>query len=291
MPTHLRVHTEAKGMLAGLYPEAFQFPGGEWHLRNIPPIPTDQGAVTLIADVRGADPNDLVKAALWADVAHRANFDDANRVDYRFVLMCPYLPGARADKGTPRGASVYAHLIRSMSPHRVIALDPHSPEIIHVLGLGGGVRIADHNPLIVEAVDGITFDGLICPDAGAKERVHNTALRLGGLDVYHAEKHRDFDTGKLSGFKMVDVLPRSGKYLVVDDICDGGGTFMGLAQATGLSRDQLGLWVTHGIFSGRADHLRSDYRWISTTDSHPGSNRIGVATCIVPCFMTMLDSF
>lgn len=40
-------------MLAGQYPESFQYPGGEWNLRNIPEIPSDQGAVTLIADIRG----------------------------------------------------------------------------------------------------------------------------------------------------------------------------------------------------------------------------------------------
>jgi ribose-phosphate pyrophosphokinase len=103
-----------------------------------------------------------------------------------------------------------------------------------------------------------------------------------GVDLYIADKKRDFDTGKILGIEMTEPLPKTGRYLVVDDICDGGGTFMGLANAIDLPKDQLGLWVTHGIFSGNAHLLRDHYRNIYTTDSHPGNNRVGVATMVVP---------
>lgn len=291
MTIHLRMHTKNSGLIPGLYPEPFQFPGGEWDLRHVPEVSPNEGIVTLIADMRGPDANDLVKAALWADVAHRGNFGP-NRLDSKFVLMLPYLPAARADRGNPIGATVYTRLIRALQPDRVVGLDPHSPFIVQNLGMT--LRLASHNDLLKEAlsVNQKTYDGIICPDKGAVERTRITAEVL-GLPVYHAEKVRDFETGRLSGFKMIDDPPKTGKLLVVDDICDGGGTFKGLAQHLSdrydIELDRLGLWVTHGIFSGNAYELRSYYSDIMTTDSHPGCFTVGVATTIVPCFQAMYD--
>jgi len=272
-------------MASGVYPEAFQFPGGEWHLRNIPEFPTDEGRVTLIADVRGADSNDLIKAALWANLAGRANFSFEARKDLQFVLMLPYLPAARADRGVPLGSQVYANIVNAMWANQVIGLDPHSPVITKQLQR---LTVADHHDLVVQAIgEGKPYDALICPDKGAVARTEALAAWL-GVDVYYAEKHRDFDTGKLSGI-TVPTLPK-GRFLVADDICDGGGTFLGLAEATGKYPEDMGLWVTHGIFSGKADDLRGYYRNIYTTDSHPGSHRVGVATTIVPCFHAMFNA-
>jgi ribose-phosphate pyrophosphokinase len=251
----------------------FQFPGGEWHLSDVPEYHEDWGLnPTFVADVRGSDPADLIKAGLWAEVAdsHGASFD----------LVLPYLPAARADRGVPVGASVYARAIKATGANRIFTLDPHSSFMPNQFR---NLVEVEHDTLIAEAFDGIRLDGVICPDEGAQDRAESAALFL-GLDVYYASKKRDFDTGKLSGFETPPNLPKTGRYLVVDDICDGGGTFMGLSEATGLSRDQLALWVTHGIFSGKADHLRSYYRWIATTDSHPGHKRDGVATYVIPVF-------
>ena len=96
-----------------------------------------------------------------------------------------------------------------------------------------------------------------------------------GLPLLTATKTRDFDTGKLTSFE-VPQLPRSGRVLVVDDICDGGGTFRGLATAAGIGRDRLALWVSHGIFSGAAGELTGHFAQIFTTDSHPGARRADV---------------
>ena len=275
MTIHMRVHTSLRGLLPGVYPESFQFPGGEWHLRDIPSFPEDE-KVTLIADVRGADAVDLLKAALWSNVAGGT---------HGFILMLPYLPAARADRGVPLGARVYAKMIGSMDADAVIGLDPHSEMITEEIR---NLKIADHHDLVIGAIgNDRLYDALICPDKGAIERTEALAARM-GLDVYYAEKHRDFETGKITGIEIPKPPPAHGRYLIADDICDGGGTFMGLADA--LPSDRLGLWVTHGIFSGKADRLRGSFEHIYTTDSHPGHNRVGVATTIVPCFHSMFDA-
>lgn len=258
--------------------KVFKFPGGELHLKDIKELWGDGYKDTIwIADVRGADVEDLVVAGLLADVAREHN--------QQFVLMLPYLPAARADRGVPEGAAIYAAMINSIYADEVIVIDPHSdvmPEYID------NVHILDGVELVERATHNLGFDGVIAPDAGAKSRAGRIAEHL-GKDLYQAEKKRDFETGQLLAYEMKDHLPKSGKYLVVDDICDGGGTFKMLANETGLHSAQLSLWVTHGIFSGHADGLKNYYRNIYTTDSHPGSNRLGVATTIVPVYIYMLN--
>lgn len=236
--------------------QVFQFPGGEWHLRNIWPFENQK--VHWIADVRGADPNDLVKAALLGT--------HASARGERYTLMLPYLPAARADRGTVLGVDAYAGLARAGRPQAVIGVDPHSPAA-HVWY--DNLRVVDSVDLVERALLG-TYDGVISPDKGALGRATRVADRL-GVDLYRAEKQRDFDTGRILSMWLTNPVPKKGRYLVVDDICDGGGTFNFLAETIALPREQLSLWVSHGIFSGNAAALHKSYERIYTTDSHPGA--------------------
>lgn len=253
--------------------ELFTFPGGEVHLRKLKAERYD----VLVADLRGADPQELIGLGLFED-AFAMNFP-------RMVALIPYLPAARSDRGFPCGGSVYSRILNSFKFDRVIALDPHSEYITNQVN---NLVVADVKPLIMRALrESATYSidntaGVIAPDKGARKRAEAMAEVL-GVPVYQAWKKRDEETGKLTGFGCED-LPDTddGIFLVVDDICDGGGTFMGLAESTGLDREQLALWVTHGIFSGSAPLLNKHYGHIFTTDSHPGHNRDSVATTIVP---------
>lgn len=278
MTVYLRTYSKRRGVIVNAA-EVFKFPGGEVHLRNIDPAEDDCGTTVYVADVRGADVHDLMAAALWADVAR-----DRGQL---FALLLPYLPAARSDRGTPTGGAVYAQMINGIYADRVIGIDPHSEAITWWVD---ALQVLDPLPLLARALNSaghlLRYDGVIAPDAGATARATAVAAAL-GADLYQAEKHRDFNTGKILSYKMTERLPLTGRYLVVDDICDGGGTFRFLADATGLFSSRLGLWVTHGIFSGEATKLRHYYDNIYTTDSHPGHNRVGCATSIVPTFVYM----
>ncbi len=283
--------------------EPFRYPGGEWHLRNI--LNNRDTSTVWIADVRGADADDLVQAALLAKVAHQRQAP--------FVLMLPYLPAARSDRGEPTGAEVYADLVKSMNPQQVIGIDPHSAGIVTYFGRiltttgdgqwpcgtqtrsavpGPKLTALDPVPLVERALREANhlarYDGVISPDKGAVDRAQAVAELL-GVEIYYGHKDRDFSTGKIRSIE-VEPLPHGTCFLVVDDICDGGGTFNGLAEATELPKERLGLWVTHGIFSGKAPTLRQHYEHIYTTDSHPGHGRVGCATMVVPCETYMLEN-
>ena len=246
---------------------AMTFPAGEAHIQT----DAAAGEIPLYLYLTGADANEYMSAAMWIDYAHQGG--------HEVKALIPYLPGARQDRGNPFGAKVYANLINAMNADEVVCFDPHSPVMPSLVR---NLRVVGAEEVIRRAVRAEldAYAGVICPDEGAKTRSAVTAEAL-GLPLFHAAKHRDFATGKLSGFTC-GKLPAEGRFLVVDDICDGGGTFMGLAEATGLGPERLDLWVSHGVFSGNAGRLKSAYRTVFTTDSHPGAANPDVAASITP---------
>lgn len=233
----------------------FVFPAGEQHIKYDGLLTGNQ-----IAIVKGADANDYLALSMWSQVVR--DYGGSPRA------IIPYLPAARADKsslGVPLGAATYADLINRANLDEVACLDPHSmimPHLIH------RVTIVSATSLVHSAFrDMDDLVGVIAPDKGAIARSSEVAEGL-GVPLFRAEKHRDPNTGNLSGFSC-EPLPETGILLVADDICDRGGTFKGLATAIGIGRERLALWVTHGVFSSGADNLKDFYGTIATTDSFP----------------------
>lgn len=276
--------------------EVMQFPGGEQYIKNHDTVEY----VEHFAIVRGADANDLVLAAMWVNLVAKHNCSTH--------LFVPYIPGARDDKGDTGGNEVYASMIASVRATDVTFVDLHSDVSAAELtfALGNTNKALRFQDIVSNAVAGRSelrpgpYDAVIAPDKGAVDRAKLVADRL-GVPVYFATKSRDPETGKLTNFKAPEdwmVFHPAGKaswksvpegrYLVVDDICDGGGTFMGLASVLKLPRERLDLWVTHGVFSGNAGQLTQAYGNVYTTDSHPGAynEKVGArVTKLLPYFL------
>jgi ribose-phosphate pyrophosphokinase len=193
-------------------------------------------------------------------------------------LFIPYFPGARQDrreKGRAFTAKVYAKMIQTMGFDKILCADVHSdvvPALLDVVNIPQHVILSQCLPY---AWHNIT--GLISPDAGANKKIHKLA-ELWKLPVTECRKTRDPSNGQLSGFAVNSPLPNDGIQLVVDDICDGGGTFLGLADALQLPKEKLYLWVTHGIFSKGLASLETKFGKVFTTNSvchgHDGFVRI-----------------
>lgn len=239
--------------------ELIKFPGGEWHVKGY----SFGRGVPYCAVVQGASSDDIIALAIWADAVHRDG-----GVPHAVI---PYFPGARQDRRQPGEAlsvKVYADIVNAMNLASVSIMDPHSPVIVALLN---NVNVM-HTSAVHQSMIGV--DVLIAPDAGALKRTEEAAYYF-RIPVVQATKHRDMTTGRLSGFSVPEIDPTK-VYGIVDDICDGGGTFIGLAQATGLDRDHLRLYVTHGIFSGVArDTLPVYYGKIHTTDSFEQKDHLG----------------
>ena len=109
---------------------------------------------------------------------------------------------------------------------------------------------------------------LISPDAGALKKIHKLSTALGGVPVVVCDKERDVRTGALTGFRVFANELAGRHCLIVDDICDGGGTFVGLAaELRKLNPASVSLAVSHGIFSKGLAPLTSALAQVYTTDS------------------------
>lgn len=233
--------------------ETMRFYGGEHHIKN-----TENSNPVAIYIESGNDiVDDLIVATMAAEIAH----DKGNK----FTLLLPYLPGARADRGIPFGANVYATLINTVKADKVIGLDPHSPVITKLVK---NYETLSLTPMLKELFKD-RYTGIISPDAGSRER-SNAIAEVLNIPLIMAEKHRDFETSRLTGFKSEPLPDLNGRYLIVDDIADNGGTFCGLASILNLKPEQLHLFVTHGVFGPKAHLMNDFFERIITTNSHQG---------------------
>lgn len=250
----------------------FNFPAGEAHTKLEERRSIEEGGTEIAILQFEADPlnrdrrsihDDLFQLAVWNETVFRYT-PESNR-----VAVIPYFPAARADRGEHFDLEAYTNFIANLGLDQVIVFDPHSQVTCRVLSGPHQINFEYPSDLFelphIKPVLG-SYTAIIAPDAGAGVRAVGVAT-VGNLPIYTATKERNPETGKLSNFN-IEGLPENGRYLIIDDICDGGGTFIGLAKATGLPKEQLDLYVSHGVFSGIAlDQLPNYFGHIFTTNS------------------------
>lgn len=223
------------------------FPGGERHVR-LPQSVVDatDRCWTLTAGLYS--PEGVMDLLLLTDALRRAVPPGA-----QLHLVMPYVPYARQDRvalpGEPLSAAVFCRLINTLGFDTVTISDPHSDVVPAVLER---VRIVPATPYVRQlretALAHLPGLALVAPDAGARKRVDTVAKAL-DLPVVYAGKRRDAATGALSAAEVTGDVPDL-PLLVVDDICDGGGTFIALARVLRERTWQpLYLYVTHGLFT------------------------------------------
>jgi ribose-phosphate pyrophosphokinase len=248
---------------------SFNYPGGEVHISSETAI---LGA-TVRADLRSS--NDIMELLIFADAYHRR----FNGIPLK--LKIPYLPYARQDRvannGDPLSVKVMADLINSCKAESVEIWDCHSD--VGLALINNVVHVPQHHFVRVFQ-DGPAV--MIAPDAGAQKKTLKCAQEFETTQVVMATKHRDTRTGEITNTTIDGVIPASGHLMVVDDICDGGRTFIELAKAIynrGLftkGLNALSLYVTHGIFSKGVtelfqyyDHIYTANPWSSVTVKVP----------------------
>lgn len=251
----------------------FAFPAGEAHIKREDRRGLEPIEIAILQSSPDSIHDDLFHLAMWNDYVLRENVDLPSEARSMRVVLIPYFPGARADRGLPFGLGVYADFIRDLGLNQIVIFDPHS-------GMTGDTLHAAADKLsFVYPHDVLSanteYAGIIAPDKGAVARAQAVADKM-GIPLYTAEKTRNFETGKLSGYELDMPSDRKSKhlterFLVVDDICDGGGTFVLLSDAFHKIRPEgeLDLYVSHGVFSGKAfDNLNAGYTMIATTNSY-----------------------
>lgn len=247
--------------------EILFFPGGEPHVK----LPeTLKGEVLLHLKLRTW--NAVGIAACLIDAAWRTE-----GITWLKAFI-PYFPGARQERSEglyPLTLGIMQELLASKCDTAVF--DLHAPN-------SNDIDYIDHNFMPSDLLLGASsVMGIIAPDAGAVNRAALFRDRFyPDAQIIECTKERDPLMGGLSHFTMPR-LEFVGKYLIVDDICDGGGTFNLLVDAFDQSHigrmSELSMFVSHGIFSKGLDAINPRIRHIATTDSWcqlPNSERLTV---------------
>jgi len=252
-------------------PTCTEFAGGEAHVvlpAELLAVAEQLRSVRIRAWLRNA--LQVMQLIMLTDAVRRA----APNVPVH--LDMPYVPYARQDRvcnpGEALSAKVFCDLINAQGFASVTVIDPHSTVVTALIER---VSVIDASVFVRQVLDADVFAHgvtLLAPDAGARDRVESLAARLGGLDTAFAEKRRDPRDGRIVEMRFPAKLSAQ-PILVVDDICDGGRTFIELARAAREVTDQpLYLYVTHGIFSRGLDALRGDYAGVFTAYDWTGSS-------------------
>jgi ribose-phosphate pyrophosphokinase len=238
--------------------QSFYFSGGEPHIKIQQEIPGDE--VTITTRINSF--NDIGMLLMATDALRRMGVKKLHAV-------IPYFPAARQDRlmvpGEPLSVKVYADLLNAQQYESVTIFDPHSDVTPAVVN---NVRAVSNHAFVQDCLQNVQDYILISPDGGALKKIYKLSEYLGGAPVTECTKKRDVATGRLTKFAVGEADLHGKTCVIVDDICDGGATFTGLAEK--LKEHNAGdiyLIVSHGIFSKGTEVLAPFFKKIFTTDS------------------------
>src|ERR1700761_2355967 len=258
-----------------IYPEQSEisyksmiFPDGQPHIKiNVQQVEALDKKAPLRIFTRLNNANDLLLTLLVKNTLDYLEFEHVE-------LHVSYLLAARMDRvmldGEPFSLKVVAAILNQGQFKKVLIFDPHS-EVSTAL-IDRSYAVTNH-VFVRDALGDYTGSHpggtpcLVSPDAGALKKIHKLAQFLGIENVVECMKERDVRTGALTNFKAMTDGLNGQTCFIIDDICDGGGTFAGTAKMLKeKGAAKVVLIVSHGIFSRGPviEHVDAIY----TTDSY-----------------------
>ena len=192
--------------------------------------------------IRIQSARDIMRLFMATDAIRRAGCKKVH-------AYIPYLPYARQDRvcssGESLSAAVMANMINAQGYESVTSIDPHSDVMPALIN---NYQSIGHSGHLISAMRD-NADAVLCsPDAGAVKRVSSFAKGvLYSGDIIEASKKRV--NGAIYTKPITDDLTGR-SVIIVDDICDGGGTFIGLAsKLKEAGAKKVILCVSHGLFT------------------------------------------
>lgn len=194
-------------------------------------------------------------------------------------LYIPYLLGARSDIQFKFGEGCYlvdviAPFLNNLKFKTVTSLDAHSTVAqgcIHNFKSISNINFVQW--AILES--GIKDFVLVSPDEGSSKKIGIVAEVLEHTSpILMCNKKRDLTSGKIkTTVPFIDAPDKD--FLIVDDLCDGGITFINIAREIKDNiidryngKGKIYLAVTHGIFSQGIAALTPYFEKIFTTNSY-----------------------
>src|SRR6185503_17327226 len=191
----------------------------------------------------------------------------------RVTAVIPYYGYARSDKKdrprVPISAKLVANLLTIAGAQRILAIDLHAAQIQGFFDIP-----VDHlysAPVMIGYYQQNLLPKLtvVAPDTGGAERARAYAKRL-NADLALCDKRREKANVAEVMNVVGDVDGRS--CLIVDDMCDTGGSLTKVAKALKeAGAERIHACFTHAVLSGRAVELleESDIEQIVITNTIP----------------------
>ena len=195
--------------------------------------------------------------------------DILDRHDVYYDVNIFYLMGMRMDRvmdfNRPFTLKIVMDMLWHYNASSIRVLEPHS-EVYRRL-----------NPRAEElfiSTKGLPTNWVNCqivyPDKGASER-YSFHYSM-DLPVIQCSKERNVSTGKITSIKIDNPQDIKDKpLLIIDDLCDGGGTFCGVAKAfekVGVSKDRLNISVIHMVNAKGIENLSKHFNHVWFTNSY-----------------------
>lgn len=189
---------------------------------------------------------------------------DRHEVTYSVIIY--YLMGMRMDRvmdfNRPFTLKVVSTLLSKSKAHEIRILEPHSKRIFDLSNI-----FTEHIDDILEGfkTELLSCRQLVLPDAGAQKRYPNVSKAI------FCSKVRDEQTGKLTGFEVKNPKDIQSKdLLILDDLCDGGGTFCGIAAELRKYKPDadINIFVTHMVNRKGIENLAKTFNKVYFTNSY-----------------------
>lgn len=188
--------------------------------------------------------------------------------DAHIHLHVPFLPYARQDKNPSNESTynlhVFAAILNLAGFNLVTSVDVHNvEETAKLINKFKNIRVSKEiNKL------GAEYQVILYPDKGAYKRYSSL---MSNKNQFNCTKERNQLTGEINNIACFDLaVGNIENLLIVDDICDGGMTFIKVAEMLKKRNPniKIDLYVTHGIFSkGKQVLLDAGIENIYTTNS------------------------
>ncbi len=192
--------------------------------------------------------DNLMQLLICMDALRRAS---ARRV----TAVIPYFGYARQDRKTdgrtPISAKLVANLISTAGADRVLTVDLHAGQIQGFFDIptdnlfGGPVMVDD-----IRERYGKERIVVVSPDVGGVVRARSLANRL-NADLAIVDKRRP-EAGRSEVMNIIGEVSGA-RCVMIDDICDSGGTLTNAAEALKQAgAASVSAYITHGVLSGNA---------------------------------------
>lgn len=206
---------------------------------------------TLYVEAYLQNVDDLMIVAQLKDIVKRLTDSDANTVlTITSPLYARYDRVMEKDKSDAFGAEMFGKLVTAIGYDTTRYVDCHSNVLVEKTRNAHDIsqaqifeHMASEYPEILDMIQ-------VAPDKGAVAKNQSAEI--------HFAKTRNVSTGKIEGMELAYAdpafclnAPRK-PYIVVDDLCEGGGTFLGLRKVFDKefgANNEVSLFVTHGLFT------------------------------------------